>query len=485
MATVLTDVFVSLVKLDGLARYMSGMRQMSGAWGELEGKMSRLERVQRGATIGAVTFGGVLGSALNQAAKFEQTEIGFRTLLGGADAAKKKLEELQKFAKESPFNFQETARLAQRALAQGIEPDRLLTVMRAVGNAVAAAGGGTEEFAGAMKAIGDIMNQGTLQKEELNQLAERGIPAFEIFRKELGLTAEQVKEIGRAGIKSRDAIDAFVRGSNRMFAGSMENQSKTLLGRISTLEDETQEIGRNIAKTWVPALATASRHVSDIVAGFGKLNEKTGGKASGLALGIFGGLAGLAVVAGAIRNIRTLLPGAAAAGGGASAAAGGAAGAGIVATLRKLLPSAKNVVKWGPMAGKLGVGLGIPLAFLSWALGTDSTMGKGVNTLGMGLTGAALGKFFGPWGALIGGAAGLGLGAWNTGLIGGGKGGAQQEKQGKTIPQLLQELIDVNKEQKAAIKDLGDLRAGVGSQDILDVMGEARAMRLLAGRIGN
>jgi tape measure domain-containing protein len=524
VATVITDVFVSVLQLQGLSRYQSGIRQAAGAWGEMEGRMGRLERLQRGATVGAATFGTVLGAALNQAAKFEQTEIGFESILGSAEAARKKLDELKKFAKLSPFNFQESAQAAQTLLAMGVAADKLIPIMTGVGNATAAAGKGTDVFLGALTAIGQIKTKGTVYTEELRQLEERGIPASRVLQRELGLSAEQMKDLGRNGIEADKAIDALVRGWNRDSPNAMERQSKTLLGRISTMEDETQEIGRTLAHTWVPALAEASRHATKLAEQFNKFSGTQKEWVSKGAVGTFGVLAGTAILASTIKNVRTIASlfgkGGAAAGGagaatGAAVAGAGAVGVGILARMKGLwgkffgagggaqaaagtsggLPGVVDTslaarIRVALMKSKFGMGLlkgggiagmlGLPLGIASAMMGEDSKAGKGLGMASWGLSGLALGSRFGPWGMLAGGAAGLGIGAWQAGMFGGGKDAAKQEE--KKLPNVLNRLVDALNQNTDALKHK-DLNAGVGSDDVIDVMGEARVLRLLAGKM--
>jgi tape measure domain-containing protein len=57
--------------------------------------------------------------------------------------------------------------------------------MNALGNAVAGVGGSQETLNGVIVALGQMQTKGKLVQQEVNQIAERGIPIFEILRQKL------------------------------------------------------------------------------------------------------------------------------------------------------------------------------------------------------------------------------------------------------------------------------------------------------------
>lgn len=79
--------------------------------------------------------------------------------------------------------------------------------------------------------------KGRVQGDEILQLTEAGIPATKILQEQLGLTADQVANIGNQGIAADKAISALLTGMDKRFGGMMQAQSKTALGLISTIKD--------------------------------------------------------------------------------------------------------------------------------------------------------------------------------------------------------------------------------------------------------
>lgn len=190
--------------------------------------------------LGTISFGSMIRQALELSSSFEQTNIAFETMLGSADAATGILADLEDFAKNTPFNFKELTKGTQKLVAYGFEVEQVIPMLNGMGNAIAAVGGGADEFNRLTLALGQIRAKGKASAEELRQLSELGLPINEILSKALGLTAEQVQNIGDYGVQSADVLNALFQAFDSRFGGLMEKQSKTLKGLFSNLQDTAQ-----------------------------------------------------------------------------------------------------------------------------------------------------------------------------------------------------------------------------------------------------
>ncbi len=220
-------------------------RDLQAAFGSSAIRTSQL----LAASIAGVTAAvGYLGAkSVKLAADLETQTKAFERLLGGADAAKAKLEELQSFAAQTPFTFTEVTDATKRLLALGFAADEVIPVLTSVGDAASGLGldsGGMDRI---IKAFGDIRSKGVLATQEIKQLAENGIPAFEILAQNLGVTIpEAMKLVEDRAVDSQTAVNAFMSGINQRFGGMMAIQSKTMLGMWSTVVDETENIMRKL-----------------------------------------------------------------------------------------------------------------------------------------------------------------------------------------------------------------------------------------------
>jgi tape measure domain-containing protein len=286
-----------------------GMEGMNDFLGRVKAARNELDHL-RDATEKASEFGGRVslgsGAALTGLAlgvksavaafgDMQSIEGGFETMLGSADAAKQKVKELQDFAKNTPFDFMQSAHAAQTLLAMGVAGKDLIPTMTAVGNAVAAAGGDTEAFNGVLLALGQIKTKGKLSQEELNQMAERGVPAMRILARELGLTQEQLQNIGNEGINADTAIQALLSGFQKDFSSGMARQMATINGQASTLGDSFNQLKSSIGSTFAE---DASHLVQGLTTVIDKTKEFTDAHPGTVKLGVEVagglGLAGLA-----------------------------------------------------------------------------------------------------------------------------------------------------------------------------------------------
>lgn len=175
---------------------------------------------------------------VDYSSKLENTKIAFTTMLGSAQLAEQHLKELQRFALTTPFQFGELIDASQRMQALGFNASQVIPILTDVGNAVAAAGGGSERLDRVVLALSQIQSKGKLATQEINQLAESGIPVYKMLEEQLGKSrAELVKLVESGQISSQVFLDAFQKFSQQNFGGLMEAQSKTFTGAMSNIKD--------------------------------------------------------------------------------------------------------------------------------------------------------------------------------------------------------------------------------------------------------
>lgn len=168
----------------------------------------------------------------------EQALVAFTTMLGSGERAKAFLDDLQKFAAATPFEFPDLVRASQRLLAMGFAANEVKPLLTAVGDAVAALGGSSEMVDRVTLALGQMQAKGKVSAEEMLQLTEAGIPAWEILAKKIGVSIPEAMAMATKGaIRADTAIGALVEGMNTRFGGMMEQQSQTFNGLISTIKD--------------------------------------------------------------------------------------------------------------------------------------------------------------------------------------------------------------------------------------------------------
>lgn len=235
-------------KVGGIAgkTFSFSMKVVDVATAPLRGILNLVTSIE-GAVLGATGAFAAIYQPMNLAGDYEQTVVAFNTLLGSAEKASKFLAEAQEFANTTPFEFPELLDSSKLLLAFGFEADKVLGMMETIGDTSSGLGAGAEGIDRITRALGQMYAKGRVQSEELLQLQEMGVPAAEILQEELGLTAEQVANIGNESVNAATAIQALLNGMDKRFGGMMANQSKTAKGMISTITDTLQN---NLIRNW-------------------------------------------------------------------------------------------------------------------------------------------------------------------------------------------------------------------------------------------
>ena len=235
-------------KVGGIAgkTFSFSMKVIDVATAPLRGILSLVTSIE-GAVLGATGAFAAIYQPMNLAGDYEQTVVAFNTLLGSAEKASKFLAEAQEFANTTPFEFPELLDSSKLLLAFGFEADKVLGMMETIGDTSSGLGAGAEGIDRITRSLGQMYAKGRVQSEELLQLQEMGVPAAEILQEELGLTAEQVANIGNESVNASVAIQALLTGMDKRFGGMMANQSKTAKGMISTITDTIQN---NLIRNW-------------------------------------------------------------------------------------------------------------------------------------------------------------------------------------------------------------------------------------------
>lgn len=260
-----------------------------------------VDRVSNGMLALSAAGFGVIGMTVKLAATNEQTELAFTSLLGSAEKAQAFLDDMRTFAASSPFEFTDLTNAARRMLALGFSAEQIKPMLTAVGDAVAAMGGGKEMIDGVVLALGQMQAKGKVSAQEMNQLAERGIPAWEMLAKSMGISIpEAMKKSEQGAIDSTTAINAIVTGMQDKFGGMMDKQAKTTAGRWSNLVDTLTQLAVKFGDAYLPLVNDLIDAAVKFAGALGKVNPKLLLWGT-LILGGAGALGKLLVFAGQVR----------------------------------------------------------------------------------------------------------------------------------------------------------------------------------------
>ena len=228
-------------------------RQMWRVGGEARKFATRM-----GLALGLV--GGVIGKVtLRSAAQMEQMRVAFESMLGSPGAALEMVKRLTTFAARTPFQIQGIGASAKQLLAFGVQADDIVPTLQMLGDIAAGAGVPLQDMA---QIFGKSMAKGKAQTEELNQMAERGVPILDALVKLAATYGNEMSkedvykaaETGNISFKAVSEALALMTAEGGIFHKQMDKQSKTLFGLLSTVKDNvfnvTAVIGDSIERAF-------------------------------------------------------------------------------------------------------------------------------------------------------------------------------------------------------------------------------------------
>ncbi len=205
--------------------------------------------------------------------EFQQLEVAFRVLLKSEERAVKLMGELTNLAATTPFGLQEVSGTAKQLIAYGIAAEDVNETLTTLGNIASAVGAPLRDIA---YLYGTTMVQGRMYTQDLRQFMGRGIALADKLAEHFGIATDQVQEYvtaGKVGAKEfKAAIDALG-GAGGEYDGLMEEQSKTLQGQWSNLQDSLDMMLNEIGKTTQSAFGQAIGMASKLVENYEKVGR--------------------------------------------------------------------------------------------------------------------------------------------------------------------------------------------------------------------
>ena len=205
--------------------------------------------------------------------EFQQLEVAFRTMLGSEDKANSLMQQLVKTAATTPFDLQGVANGAKQLLAYGEDVEKVNDDLIRLGNIAA---GLSMPLGDIVYLYGTTMTQGRLYTQDLNQFTGRGIPMIRELAKQFGVAENEVKglvEAGKVGFPEVQKVIMSLTDEGGMFFNLMQEQSKTITGQISNIEDSISTMFNEIGKANEGIINDALSGVSYLVENYEKVGN--------------------------------------------------------------------------------------------------------------------------------------------------------------------------------------------------------------------
>lgn len=169
--------------------------------------------------------------------EFQQLEVAFETMLGSKAEADKLMAEVVQFAARTPFELSEVAAGTKQLLAFGIEAERVIPTLKAMGDVSAGLSVPIERL---INNFGQVRTQTKLTGRELRDFQMAGVPIVAELAKNLNTSEVAIQDMvstGKIGFKEVEEAFISMTSEGGRFSSLMEKQAETITGLASNFAD--------------------------------------------------------------------------------------------------------------------------------------------------------------------------------------------------------------------------------------------------------
>ena len=205
--------------------------------------------------------------------QFQQLEIAFGTMLKSKEKANALMAQMTDLAAKTPFGLQEVSEGAKRLLAFQVPAEEVTETLRRMGDVAAGLGVPMGQL---IHVYGQVKAQGRLMTNDLYQFMNAGIPIIAELSKVVGKSETEIKDMVSAGKIGFAEVQAVIKGmtdEGGLFYNLMAEQSKTLSGQLSNLEDNFANVLNEIGKATEGIASGAISSVAFLVENYQTLGK--------------------------------------------------------------------------------------------------------------------------------------------------------------------------------------------------------------------
>ncbi len=225
-----------------------------------------------GVAVAAGVGAGITSMTVGMVDFNQRSTLAFKALAKDGEDSGKSLQNIVDLTKEFGLDLKETTAAAIRLKSAGFSQNETENLVK-MGADMRVLGASSEQLGRAFLAIEQIKSAGTLQGDELNQLADAGVPkaaVFEELAKAMGKTVPEILKLKEAGkIGADQTIDAIGKAMLRLTGGKEFGEvgrkvaNETLGGMAGKLKAGFQDLFRRVALDSESPIAKAFGPIAD------------------------------------------------------------------------------------------------------------------------------------------------------------------------------------------------------------------------------
>lgn len=207
---------------------------------------------------------GFISSGIEYNAQIEKYTTGFTNMLGSAEAAQQVMSQIQEDAAKTPFDVESLTKANQYLISAGENASYARNTIMALGDAVSATGGGNDELNRMSQNLQQIANTGKATTADIKQFAYAGIDVYGILADYTGKSTAEVQKMTISYDLLTQALQAASEEGGRYY-NSMDTQSQTMNGRVSTLKDNVKQLAGLMTGDLSSGIGVAIGKLNDMV----------------------------------------------------------------------------------------------------------------------------------------------------------------------------------------------------------------------------
>lgn len=204
--------------------------------------------IAKGVGVATTAMAGLIGFGVKYNAEIEQLQTSFEVMTGSAEKARDVISELQKIGAETPFEVKDLAKATNLLMSFGFGAEDAIDSMLMLGDI---AQGSSEKLDTISKAYGRMVSSQKVTLEDMNMMIDSGFNPLQIIVENTGESMKSLYDRISKGTMSVEEITEAMKQATSVggkYFQSMEKQSKTFNGQLSTLQDNWNNLTGKIAE---------------------------------------------------------------------------------------------------------------------------------------------------------------------------------------------------------------------------------------------
>lgn len=219
----------------GMRKLEQSARDAGGGFSQLSSVIGQLKRTAA-AAFGVTAIANFGVAALKAASDMELLKKGLAFSLGET-GAEQLVRTMQAIGEASAYDTNELLPMARAWVNIGENAETAAAKMRTIVDAGSAYGMAADKLNSVNIALTQMQMKGKISAEEMMQLTEAGLPAWDLLAQKMGLSVSELQDMASKGELTKEAMDTLFAAMQDRTAGAAASMADTLMGQWSNIEE--------------------------------------------------------------------------------------------------------------------------------------------------------------------------------------------------------------------------------------------------------